>query len=199
MRRNALLAATMLVALVALGLGNAGCGSEDAAPEAERSTGAEEMTGAATDMDETGTSVGQYPPDFALADLDENIVTLADFEDKVVIIDLWATWCPPCREEIPFLVDLYEEHRDAGLVVVGIGLDQGGATALRPFVEENSVSYPILVGDRAVSRAYGASSIPTTYIIGRDGRIVARHVGFHPTLAGEIRSTVEQLLDGVEA
>jgi peroxiredoxin len=200
MRRRTLLFGTLL--LLAIGLTVAGCGGNESG-EMEQSSGSSAVTENPTetvgDESPTGTAVGQYPPDFSLADLDDNVVTLADFEGKVLIIDLWATWCPPCREEIPFLVDLYEEHKDNGLVVVGIGLDQGGAGALKPFVEKNGVTYPILVGDRAVGQSYGASSIPTTYIIGRDGRIVARHVGFHPSIGAEMRETVEGLLTPAEA
>jgi len=202
MRRRTLFVTAMVAAFIALGLLSAGCGGGEETPPSEQAatetpaaeTGSETETAEAS----TGTAVGQFPPDFALPDLDDQTVTLSDFEGHVVIIDLWATWCPPCREEIPFLVDLYEEHKDDGLVVVGIGLDRTGVEALAPFAAEYDISYPILVGDRAVSRAYGASSIPTTYIIGRDGRIAARHVGFHPSMAPEMRETVEGLLEPEE-
>ncbi|MBD3367628.1 MAG: redoxin domain-containing protein [Candidatus Eisenbacteria bacterium] len=199
MRRSTLLVAAMLVAVAAFSLPMAGCGTTEETPGTEETSREPATPGTGENDDVTGTAVGQFPPEFELPDLDDNTVTLADYEGDVVIIDLWATWCPPCREEIPFLIELYEEHRNDGLVVIGIGLDQGGADVLRPFAEKHDISYPILVGGREISRTYRASSIPTTYIIGRDGRIAARHVGFHPSMKAEMREMVEGLLKPVEA
>jgi peroxiredoxin len=166
-----------------------------------RRTRGERQGEAAVTAGPVGTVDGMFPPPFTLPDLDGNQVSLSDFEGKVVVLDLWATWCPPCREEIPFLVSLYEEFRDRGLVVVGVGLDDGGAPVLKSFAEENGMTYPVVVGNRSVQASYGVTAIPTTFMIGRDGRIATKHVGFHPSIAGEMRSDVESLLgvDGGEA
>ena len=120
--------------------------------------------------------------------------TMNDYAGKVVVLDLWATWCPPCRLEIPFLIELFEEHKDAGLVVVGIGLDDGGEKVLRPFVEQNGITYPILVGNRDVGQTYKLQGIPTTFILDREGRIAAKHLGFQPSYADVMREQVSRLL-----
>ncbi len=146
----------------------------------------------------TGVNVGDVPPAFVLPNLNGEDISLADFEGKVVVLDIWATWCPPCREEIPFLIELYDEFEEQGLEIVGIGLDQGGATDIAPFVDKNGIDYTILVGNRSVAGAYQVSGIPTTFIIGRDGRIAAKHVGFANELRPEMRSEIETLLGDAE-
>jgi thiol-disulfide isomerase/thioredoxin len=184
--------------VVALSLMTVGCGGQkQESPSGEGGT--PQVAGGETQAPEehtsgTGTEIGQIPPSFTLSDLDGNEVTLSDFAGKVVILDLWATWCPPCRQEIPFLVSLYEEYKDQGLAVVGVGLDRGGADVLSSFVDANSVTYTILVGNEAVSRDYRVSSIPTTFMIGRDGRVASREVGFAPSMQDQMRARVTELL-----
>lgn len=145
---------------------------------------------------DVGLDAGQTPPAFTLKNLSGGDVSLSDFAGKVVVLDLWATWCGPCRQEIPVLVSLYEEFKDRGLVVVGVGLDEGGADALRPFAEANHMSYPVLVGDKALGTAYKVTSIPSTYVIGRDGRIASKHVGFSPAVATALREDITKLIEG---
>lgn len=191
------IASWVLVALLALGVSvlvSSGCGRGTG--EASKKTAVGEAgTPAAGSGGHVGTAVGDAPPPFALPDLAGQSVSLADFQGKVVVLDLWATWCPPCRQEIPFLVGLYEEFKDKGLVVVGVGLDQGGANVLKPFAESNRVSYPILVGNPDVQKLYGVTGIPATFVIGRDGRIAAAHVGFAPSMAEGFRAEIVKLLE----
>jgi len=189
----------VLAGLLAVGLmaGCSGSTEEDAMGERSATTG--DRPAASGDVaGETGVSVGDYPPSFTLPDLDGNDVSLSDFEGKVVVLDLWATWCPPCREEIPFLIELHNEFGDQGLAIVGVGLDQGGASDLAPFVRQNGIDYTIVVGNRSISEAYRVSGIPTTFILGRDGRIAAKHVGFANELRPEMRSEIEMLLGEAE-
>jgi peroxiredoxin len=181
------LALALLVALIVL----PGCGGRDEQATEEETVEGTTEVGASSG---TGVAAGMRPPAFELPDLHGNQVTLADYAGKIVVLDLWATWCPPCRQEIPFLVALYEEHKDEGLVVVGVGLDDGGAGVLRPFVEQNGVTYPILVGNRDVGQAYRLQGIPTTFILDRDGRIAARHVGFNAEIGEVMRAEVARLL-----
>ena len=123
-------------------------------------------------------SVGATAPAWQLQNLEGKPVQLSDFKDKVVILDFWATWCPPCRAEIPDFVALQKEYGDKGLVVVGVSLDQGGVAAVTPFAKAHGMDYPIVLGDDKISETYGGiQGIPTTFVIGRDGKIAAMHIG----------------------
>jgi len=122
-----------------------------------------------------------YPkaPNFQLKDLSGKSVSLSDFAGKMVILDFWATWCPPCRAEMPDFIKLYNEFRQRGLVIVGIAADQGGQQVVEQFVKENQVNYPILMYDMKVISDYGGiSGIPTTFIINKKGEIVSQFVGY---------------------
>ncbi len=189
----------LLVLLAAMTLTLEGCGGrEEPTTSEERSVAEGEAAPEAPEAGAAGgvgTDEGQFPPPFTLPDLHGNDVSLSDFEGKVVVLDLWATWCPPCRVEIPFLVSLHEEFEDQGLVVVGVGLDQGGAADLAPFAKEIGMEYTVLVGGRSVQQAYGVTAIPTSFVIARDGRIAAKHVGYHPSMADGMRAEVVKLLE----
>ena len=110
----------------------------------------------------------------------ENL-TLSELEGKVVLLDFWATWCPPCRKGIPDLVELQNEYEQ--LEVVGISLDaitRGGATAndVVPFMKQFGINYPIVTGDQNIIMAYGGiQSIPTSFVVDTEGFVVSRHVG----------------------
>jgi peroxiredoxin len=185
-----------LTVLLVAALAGCGGGQEAAESEAEMSEGAVAQQDASVESggEGVGTEKGMSPPAFTLPALDGAQVSLSDYEGKVVVLDLWATWCPPCRQEIPFLVELHKELESQGLVVLGVGLDQGGESALAPFAEEYGVTYPVLVGNRDVQAAYGVTGIPTTFLIGRDGRIATKHVGYHPSMAESMREEVMALL-----
>ncbi len=125
------------------------------------------------------TRAENIAPDFTLNDLDGNSFSLSETKGKVVVLDFWATWCPPCRKEIPDFVLLYKQYGKDGLMIVGVALDRGGAKAVRSFVEQNDVNYPIVLGNQRVSNLYGGiSGIPTSFIIDRQGRIANKFVGF---------------------
>jgi thiol-disulfide isomerase/thioredoxin len=116
-------------------------------------------------------------PAWKLQDLAGKTVTADDFKGKVVVLDFWATWCPPCRAEIPGYVDLYRKYQDR-LAVVGVSLDQGGPEAVRAFVAKFGVNYPIVMGDSTIEAAFGGfEAIPTTFLIDRDGQIRDKKVG----------------------
>jgi cytochrome c biogenesis protein CcmG/thiol:disulfide interchange protein DsbE len=118
-------------------------------------------------------------PDFTLKDMDGRTFRFADTRGNVVILDFWATWCPPCRMEIPHFEALYRQYGAKGLVIVGVALDRGGAANVKSFVEENGVTYTVVISDQRVISAYGGiRSIPTTFIIDREGRIVEKVVGY---------------------
>jgi peroxiredoxin len=117
-------------------------------------------------------------PNWQLTDLDGKTVSLSDFKGNAVILDFWATWCPPCREEIPGFVALQKQYKDQGLVVVGVSLDQGGPGVVSAFAKQNHIDYPIVMGTEDVATAYGnIQAIPTTFVIDPKGNIVAKHEG----------------------
>lgn len=118
-------------------------------------------------------------PAWELKDLDGKMVKSSDFKGKVVLLDFWATWCPPCREEIPGFVSLQKKHGDKGLVVVGVSLDDEGVKGVKDFVAKNKINYPIVMGDGKTTELFGGvKGIPTTFIIDKKGNIVGKHVGF---------------------
>ena len=115
--------------------------------------------------------------DFTLADLDGKPVSLSDFQGKWVIVNYWATWCPPCLEEIPDLVDLYEENRDT-IVVLGIAFEDVNEDYLREFVDSHMISYPVMNTEPVPVTALGpVMGLPTSYIISPEGERVARQEG----------------------
>jgi len=117
-------------------------------------------------------------PVWKLKDVNGNVVSSDQLKGKVVVVDFWATWCPPCRQEIPGYVDLQKKYAQDGLVVVGISLDQKGPAVVKQFVDRYQVSYLIVMGDEEVTKAFGGmDAIPTTFIIDRDGQIRDRKTG----------------------
>lgn len=121
---------------------------------------------------------GKPAPAWELKDVDGKPVKSADFKGKVVVLDFWATWCPPCRAEIPSFVALQKQYGQDGLQVVGVSLDEKGPAVVKPFMKKMGINYPVVMGTPAVTDAYGGiEGIPTTFIIDREGRIVSRHTG----------------------
>jgi peroxiredoxin len=117
-------------------------------------------------------------PVWTLKDLDGKPVSLSQFKGKVVVVDFWATWCPPCRAEIPGYIEMVRKHGKDGLVIVGISLDQGGPGVVKPFAEKTGINYQLVMGDDAVVAAFGGvEGIPTTFLIDRSGMIRDRKVG----------------------
>jgi thiol-disulfide isomerase/thioredoxin len=117
--------------------------------------------------------------DFTVTDMNGTPVKLSAFKGKVILLDFWATWCPPCKAEIPGFVELQEAYRDKGLQVVGVSVDDT-PDKLKPFASEYKMNYPVLVGLERddLQDAYGPMwGIPTTYLIARDGRICRKNSG----------------------
>ncbi|HLI80712.1 MAG TPA: TlpA disulfide reductase family protein [Candidatus Binataceae bacterium] len=134
--------------------------------------------------------------DFSLRDLDGHVTKLSQYRGHPVVIDFWATWCAPCRHQIPELKKLYTKyHRSRGLVVLGIACDtvQGdGAQSIRPFVKEFEINYPILLAEAEVLDTFGVDAIPTTLFLGPDGSVVGRVLG--AGASGELTEGVNALL-----
>ena len=112
----------------------------------------------------------QPAPAFTLKSLDGKTLSLADLKGKVVVVNFWATWCPPCREEIPDFVAFYNENRAKGLEVVGISVDEKTAEQVKPFVGRNKMDYPVAMVTEKILRDYGPiQAIPTTFVIDKKG------------------------------
>lgn len=127
-------------------------------------------------------------PDWTLSDVEGNPVSFAQFKGKVVVVDFWATWCPPCIKEIPGYIALQEKHGKDGLVIIGISLDRKGAAVVKPFMVKYGINYPIVIGDQDTVAAFGGfNAIPTTFLINRDGMIVDRKTGAEETAEYEKR------------
>jgi len=122
---------------------------------------------------------GKSAPSFTLQDLNGKMVSLSDFKGKVIVLDFWATWCPPCVKEIPHFIELYEQYKDRGFAMVGISLDSQGVSVVKSFVRKYQVNYPILMTDGRVDKAYGGiPSIPTTFVIDSAGNIRQKYIGY---------------------
>ena len=118
-------------------------------------------------------------PNWELKDLDGKMVRSSDFKGKVVVLDFWATWCGPCRAEIPGFVALQKKYAPEGLVIIGASVDEGGASTVKPFTQKLGVNYPMVLADEKVQHAFGGiEAVPTTFIIDRAGRVVKKHSGF---------------------
>lgn len=123
-------------------------------------------------------SFGAVAADLTLRDLDGQAHSLSDYRGKWVIVNYWATWCPPCREEIPELVLFHEEHKDHDAVVWGVNLENIDADELRQFVDDAFITYPVLRADVSSVNALGpVNALPTTYIVDPNGKVVSRAVG----------------------
>ena len=133
-------------------------------------------------------------PDFALKDMNGATVHLSDYKGKVILLDFWATWCGPCKIEIPWFMEFEQQLKNRGFAVLGVSMDEGGWEDVKPYIEERKINYRILMGDDKVEQSYGGiDSLPTTFLIDRSGKIAAVHVGIEKG-ENEIRDEIESLL-----
>ena len=138
-------------------------------------------------------------PEFALKDADGKTVHLADYKGKVVLLDFWATWCAPCKIEIPWFMEFEQQLKDRGFAVVGVSMDEDGWGVVKPYLQEMKINYRILLGNEQVGAIYGGvDSLPTTFLIDRQGKIVSVHIGLDRGKE-DFKNDIVRLLDAPRA
>jgi peroxiredoxin len=117
-------------------------------------------------------------PDFTLMEANDRPVRLSDYKGKVVLLNFWATWCGPCKMEIPWFIEFERVYKDRGFVMLGVSMDEDGWQAVRPFMKQKAINYSVVMGNDKVAQLYGGiESLPSTFLIDRDGRIAFAHSG----------------------
>ena len=143
----------------------------------------------------TGTEPGAMMPEYSAMNLDGTKFELASRRDKVVLLNLWATWCGPCRYEIPELQRIHDAYGKRGFEVVGVSVDESGIESVRQFVAENKMSYPVVLDPQGkLANVMETSVLPTSVLIGRDGKIVWKKVGAILEGDEELKNAIEKAL-----
>jgi len=171
--------ARMSIAVAAILLVSAGCSSSPRTVRAASLRPAKERKKA---------------PDFELKDANGQTVHLSDYRGKVVLLDFWATWCGPCKVEIPWFEEFERQNKDKGFAVIGVAMDDDGWDAVKPFAKERGINYRLVLGNDQVADLYGGlDALPTTLLIDRGGNIAAVHIG----LSGknEFEDGIQELLN----
>jgi peroxiredoxin len=133
-------------------------------------------------------------PDFTLQSLDGKSMSLSDLRGKAVLLNFWATWCTPCKIEMPWFVELQNQYRAQGLQIVGVAMDDASKEDIAKFAKDMGVNYPILIGKEAVGDQYGGvPALPETFFIGRDGKIVDKILGLKGK--GDIEEDIKRALE----
>ena len=143
------------------------------------------------------TPVGERPPapDFTLSTLSGASLSLAELRGKVVLLNFWATWCVPCRKEMPAIEALYQRYKDRGLEVLAVSLDKGSTSGVESFVKEMGVTYRVALDPSwATARTYGVRGLPATFLIDRAGNVVMRELGERDWMEEAKQQAVEGLL-----
>jgi peroxiredoxin len=140
-----------------------------------------------------GSLQGAPAPDFSLTSLDGTQLKLSDFRGKAVLLNFWATWCEPCKIEMPWFVELQKQYGPQGLQVLGVAMDDASPKEIAEFAQKMGVNYPIVIGKEAVGDEYGGIPyLPSTFYISRDGKVVDRVFGLvsRSKIEGDIRKAL---------
>jgi peroxiredoxin len=136
-------------------------------------------------------------PDFLLPDLHGQVVRLSQLKGKVVLLNVWTTWCPPCRKEMPTLEALYQRLKGGDFVMLAASQDVDGQSTVLPYLQEGGLTFPVLLDVRGeVGKKYGVTGYPETFIIDRQGNVVYHHIGYNdwsqPALEAALRRLIDQ-------
>jgi cytochrome c biogenesis protein CcmG/thiol:disulfide interchange protein DsbE len=136
----------------------------------------------------------QKAPNFSLQTQNGKVIELSKLKGKVVLVNFWATWCPPCRAEIPDFIEVYNTYKSKGFEIVGIALDEDGWSKVAPYIEEVKINYLVVLGSAKVVQQYGGiEAIPTTFIVDKNGYIAGTQVGLlsKETLEQKLKSLLK--------
>jgi peroxiredoxin len=140
-----------------------------------------------------GKLQGQAAPDFSLASLDGKTLKLSDFHGKAVLLNFWATWCEPCKIEMPWFVELQKKYEAQGFTVLGVAMDDASPSEIADFAKKMGVNYPIVIGKEAVGDQYGGIPyLPSTFYIDRDGKVIQRVFGL--VSRSEIETNIQKAM-----
>ncbi len=153
------------------------------------------MTACTRDKGSLPHGTGSVAPDFATQDLAGRTIRLSSLAGKVVLLEFFATWCPPCRASIPSLVTLQNRYGDKGLTILAVSVDEGDnlPATLANFSKEQGINYTVLLGNESISNAYQVSGIPVSFLIDKTGKINSTHVGLMEN-DGAMSAAIEKLL-----
>src|ERR1700731_549657 len=133
-------------------------------------------------------------PDFSLESLEGKTMRLSDFRGKAVLLNFWATWCGPCKIEMPWFVELQNQYASQGFQIIGVAMDEASKEDIGKFAKDLGVNYPILIGKEAIGEQYGGvPALPESFVIGRDGKIVDKIIGLRGK--AEIEDSIKKALD----
>ena len=183
--------------LTGLFLAGAGCASDDSASTDATTAEPSARTSRLPTAETIQSPEDPEPaPDITLETMDGETIALANRPGEVLLVNFWATWCAPCRKEIPDLVALQEDLGPEGLTVIGVSLDQQGSEVVTPFLDDYAINYPIVLDpEGTVEAAFGGVyGLPMTYVVGPEGQIQHRILGLFPV--DEMRPKLTALLDG---
>lgn len=142
--------------------------------------------------------VGAPAPNFTLETLDGKKVSLADYRGKAVLVNFWATWCEPCNVEMPWLVDLHKKYASQGFEILGVSMDDIGPKDIAKFAQDKGINYPVLIGQDAVSDAYGGIPfLPGNFYVDRNGKIIDKAFGLKgkPEIEDDIQKIIASTPD----